>query len=277
MVFCGSPLIHVSFAATNQWASPKTPYGRFFPRHNSSLIGRKNQAKFENDCISGSGHRFNITQPNLMILVSFSSAEDALSNDVKKYDIFLARKVLKIRRSAFFGGHPVYMIFFLLSVHLGVFPPPPPIAKSWLRYWLRLQQTRKYTHTFIVGRFSLFLILLSQLKASYHKNVSLHSHYSMVTCTTLVCVTYTGWPRKNGTAYFLLKKVEWLIHSIYGVKKFHSLSSKFHSILTPEEWKFTTQQVESRLVHSIFTPKRSDHWYQYPGSENRVKIHSIFF
>ena len=51
-------------------------------RHNSSLIGRKNQAKFENDCISRSGHRFKITQPNLMILVSFSSAEDALSNDV---------------------------------------------------------------------------------------------------------------------------------------------------------------------------------------------------
>ena len=30
------------------------------------------------------GHRIKITQPNLMILVSFSSAEDALSNDVKK-------------------------------------------------------------------------------------------------------------------------------------------------------------------------------------------------
>ena len=34
----------------------------------------KNQAKFENDCISRSGHRFKITQPNLLILVSFSSA-----------------------------------------------------------------------------------------------------------------------------------------------------------------------------------------------------------
>ena len=38
---------------------------RFF-RHNSSLIGGKNQAKFENDCISRSGHRFKIAQPNLM-------------------------------------------------------------------------------------------------------------------------------------------------------------------------------------------------------------------
>ena len=67
---------------------PKTPYRRLFPRHNYTLIGRKYQAKFENDCISRSGHRFKITQPNLMILVSFSSAEDALSNDVKQFDIF---------------------------------------------------------------------------------------------------------------------------------------------------------------------------------------------
>ena len=51
--------------------------------HNSSLIGRKNQGKFENDCISRNEHRIKITQPNLLILVSFSSAEDALSNGVK--------------------------------------------------------------------------------------------------------------------------------------------------------------------------------------------------
>ena len=40
-----------------------------------------------------------------MILVSFSSAEDALSNDVNNIT-FLARKVLKIRRSALWG-YPV--------------------------------------------------------------------------------------------------------------------------------------------------------------------------
>ena len=57
-------------------------------RQNSSLIGPKNPAKFENYCISRNVHRFKITQPNLTILVSFSSAEDVLSNDVKKYDIF---------------------------------------------------------------------------------------------------------------------------------------------------------------------------------------------
>ena len=57
-------------------------------QHNSSLIGRKNPGKFENDCISRNGDRIKITQPNLMILVSFSSAEDALSNDVKIYYTF---------------------------------------------------------------------------------------------------------------------------------------------------------------------------------------------
>ena len=72
-----------------------------FYRHNSSLIGRKNQAKFENDCISRNRHRIKITQSKLMILVSLSSAEYALSNDVNNMT-FLARNVLKIRRSAFF-------------------------------------------------------------------------------------------------------------------------------------------------------------------------------
>ena len=40
-----------------------------------------------------------------MILVSFSSAEDALFNNVKIMTL-LDRRVLKIRRSAFLG-HPV--------------------------------------------------------------------------------------------------------------------------------------------------------------------------
>ena len=77
-----------------------------FSQHNSSLIGRKNQAKVENGCISRSGHRFKITQPNLMIKVSFSSAEDALSNDVFfLFMTLLARRVLKIYHSTF-GGTP---------------------------------------------------------------------------------------------------------------------------------------------------------------------------
>ena len=85
---------------------PQTPktYGSLVP-----TLGRKNQAKFENDCISRSGHRFKITQPNLMILVSFSSVEDALSNDVNKYDI-LSSQGIKNPLFCFFGGHPVYSV-----------------------------------------------------------------------------------------------------------------------------------------------------------------------
>ena len=82
---CGSLLCRVSFVATDQQASTKHRM-EGLSRHNSSLIGRKNPAKFENDCISRNGHRIKITQPNLMIYVSFSSAEDVLSNDVKIYN-----------------------------------------------------------------------------------------------------------------------------------------------------------------------------------------------
>ena len=71
-------------------------------RQNPSLIRRKNPAKFENDCISRNGRRIKRTEPNLMILVSFSSAEDALSNEVKNIPL-LECKVLKIHRSVFFG------------------------------------------------------------------------------------------------------------------------------------------------------------------------------
>ena len=62
---------------------PKTPYERPFPTQSSSLIDRKHLATFENDCVSRNGHRIKITQINSMILVSFSSAEDALFTDVK--------------------------------------------------------------------------------------------------------------------------------------------------------------------------------------------------
>ena len=57
----GIPLNRVSFVDMDQWAS-------------LSLIGRENQAIYENDCVLTNGHRIKITQSNLMILVSFSSA-----------------------------------------------------------------------------------------------------------------------------------------------------------------------------------------------------------
>ena len=77
------PIDPCFFCCHGSMGFPKTSYRRLFPRHNSSLIGRKNQAKFENDCILRNGPGIKVTQPNIMILVSFSSAEDALSN-VKK-------------------------------------------------------------------------------------------------------------------------------------------------------------------------------------------------
>ena len=52
----------------------------------SSVAGRKNPAKFENDCISRNGHRIKFTQPNLMILVSFSSTENLMM--YKKHNTF---------------------------------------------------------------------------------------------------------------------------------------------------------------------------------------------
>ena len=84
-ISCGSPLICVSFVATpDQWPLlPQNIIMEGLSRHNSSLIGRKNTAKFENYCISRNGHKIKITQPNFMILVSFPFAEYALSNDVK--------------------------------------------------------------------------------------------------------------------------------------------------------------------------------------------------
>ena len=86
-VFWESPLIRGNKRNTDQWASTKHRM-EGFSLHNSSLVGLKNQVKFENDCISRNEHRIKITQPTLMILVSFSSGEDALSNDVKNISHF---------------------------------------------------------------------------------------------------------------------------------------------------------------------------------------------
>ena len=55
-VFWRSPLIRGNKGNTDQWASTKHRM-EGFSLHNSSLIGRKNQAKFENDSISRNGHR----------------------------------------------------------------------------------------------------------------------------------------------------------------------------------------------------------------------------
>ena len=46
------------------------------------------------------------------------------------------------------------------------------------------------------------------------------------------------WVQLRILFFFFFFLIEWIIHSIYGVKIFHSLRSEFHSILTPVEWKF---------------------------------------
>ena len=55
-------------------ALPQNTTMKGHSQHNPSLIGRKNQGKFENDCVLTNGHRIKLTPSNLMILVSFSSA-----------------------------------------------------------------------------------------------------------------------------------------------------------------------------------------------------------
>ena len=66
----------------------KTPYGRLFP----DTILRSSVAKIKQNLkmtvFQEMGIESKITQPNLMILVLFSSAEDALSNDEDKYNTF---------------------------------------------------------------------------------------------------------------------------------------------------------------------------------------------
>ena len=83
--FWGSPLIRVNKRYS---ISGNRHIWRTFPTQ-SMFIHRKYQAKFENESVSRNRHTYNqIAQSNSMILVSFSSAEDALFNDVKKYTIF---------------------------------------------------------------------------------------------------------------------------------------------------------------------------------------------
>ena len=86
-------------------------------RQNSSLIGHQNPAKFENDCISRSVHRFQITQPNLTILVSISSAEDVLYNDVQKYDIF-GRQGTENPPFRYLGDTQYFYYFCIISLLL---------------------------------------------------------------------------------------------------------------------------------------------------------------
>ena len=71
-------------------------------RHNLRSSVAKIKQNLKMKCVSRNVHRIKITQPNSMILVPFSSAEDALFNDVKKYDTFRSQGT-KIPPFLFFG------------------------------------------------------------------------------------------------------------------------------------------------------------------------------
>ena len=101
-------------------------------------------------------------------------------------------------------------------------------------------------------------------RAHLHVNLSRERHarrFSRGKNRAIDPVTATKTPQQSRILFVYLgllsikKKVKWIILSIYGVKRSHSLRSELHSNCTPVEWKFTTQRGKSRPVHSIFTPK----------------------
>ena len=71
---------------SDQWASPK-PLWKAFP--DTSLVAKIMQ-NWKITVFPEMG-RIKITEPNSMILVSFSSAEDALTNDVSKHNTFSSK------------------------------------------------------------------------------------------------------------------------------------------------------------------------------------------
>ena len=89
----GNPVEPCFFCWHGSTGFPKTQQWKAIPniilRSSVAKIREvKNQTKFENDCVLTNGHRITITQSNLMILVSFTSAGVAWVEDVKRYGTF---------------------------------------------------------------------------------------------------------------------------------------------------------------------------------------------
>ena len=84
----GNPVEPCFFCWHGSMCFPKTQQWKAIPNIILRSSGRKNQAKYENDCVLTNGHRIKIAQSNLMILVSFSSAGVAWFEDVKRYGTF---------------------------------------------------------------------------------------------------------------------------------------------------------------------------------------------
>ena len=80
-------------------------------------------------------------------------------------------------------------------------------------------------------------------------------------------------PTQAGIIYIFLKKIELIMHSIYGVNKFNSLRSEFQSILTPVEWKihYSMRGISSGSLDMHSTTQG------VTSVTKRVKIHSNSF
>ena len=74
--------------------------------HYPWLKRHENEEKIDNDYVLRNDHRIKTTQPISMILVSFFSEDNVLSNEIKICYIF-EYEITKITRSAFFFWHPV--------------------------------------------------------------------------------------------------------------------------------------------------------------------------
>ena len=89
----GNPIEPCFFFWHGSMDFPKTQQWKAIPNIILRSSVAKNQAKFENYWVLTNGHRIKITQSNLMILVSFSSAGVAWFEDVKRYGTFRSQAI----------------------------------------------------------------------------------------------------------------------------------------------------------------------------------------
>ena len=83
--------------------------------HYPWLKCHENEDKIDNDYVLRNDHWIKLTQPISMILVSFFSEDNVLSDEIKLCYIFKYQSFKKIEHSAFLG-HPVYLGFETKSV-----------------------------------------------------------------------------------------------------------------------------------------------------------------
>ena len=88
LIFTAGTAVHkfsLCFACTDQWASGQ--YGSQ-KNHHPWLKCHENDEKIDNDYVLRNGHRIKTIQPISMILVSFFSEDNVLSDEIKICCIF---------------------------------------------------------------------------------------------------------------------------------------------------------------------------------------------